>query len=187
MGNHMDAGSCVSTLEWKQFTIRAAGCTRCIHHLWSCMAMSAFASRLRQSVTQQLHKKKEKTSEPQWRPALGCVAVIHHCEQQHFPVQKAHGVTPLNYISSGMFWSVCWMRPWLLRSLPTDALDTSPACWIINLLPLCPHPILDKHPPTPRPPPTLRDESEGESIAFSRPKALLHLCWHTNADTYALE
>lgn len=54
--------------------------------------------------------------------------------------------------------------PLLLHSLPTEALDTLTARWIINLLSLSLHPLLDKQPPPPH------DESEGESISFSTPR-----------------
>lgn len=69
--------------------------------------------------------------------------------------------------------------PLLLRSLPTEVLNTLTARWIINLLPLRLHPLLDKqHPP--------HDKREGESISFAylpvppgSPLSLLaHKCRH---------
>lgn len=55
----------------------------------------------------------------------------------------AHRIPLYNYISSDVFKSFQWKRPLLVSA---EALDTFPARWIINLLPLCLRPILDNPP-----------------------------------------
>lgn len=65
-----------------------------------------------------------------------------------------------NYIRSGMFKSFYWKRPLLFSSLLTEALETFPAQWIINLPPLCLHPILDN------PPCMVRDRERERETAY---------------------
>lgn len=94
-----------------------------------------------------------------------------------------------NYISSGMFKGFQRKRPSLVSSLPAEALDTFPAHWIINLLPLCLHPILDNSPCMVKEGQT---EGEGEwetAYPALAPKLSLSLCcWHTCTWTHnALE
>lgn len=90
-------------------------------------------------------------------------------------MQQPNASPLYNYISSGMFKSFYWKGPLLVSSLPAEALDTFPAHWIINLLPLCLHPILDN-------PPCM--EKEGDSISCPCPQALAfsvlvtHTHWH---------
>lgn len=137
-------------------------------------------------VTQQDGDRCEEHIRAQMRAGFVCPGVIQHLEQQHKPMQQDIASPLYNYISSAMFKRFYWMRSLLISSLPAEALDTFPAHWIINLWPLCLHPILDN-------PLCIVNRSErggeGKHILLLPLSSVLlcpvDIC--TQMDTYALE
>lgn len=123
------------------------------------------------------------------KAGFGCSGVIQHLEHQNKLMQWPIASPLYNYISSGMFKSSNWKGPSLVSSLLAEALDTFPAHWVINLLPLCLHPTLDKLPCMVKE--GQREWERGKERAYPAlaPKLSLSLwCWHTWTQTHnALE
>lgn len=121
------------------------------------------------------------TSGLKWRQAFGHPGVIQHLEDQRVPTQQAMASLLCNYISSGMFKSLFWKGPLLISSLPAEALDTFSARRIINLLPLCLHPILDNSPCMVKKEGWERKRERAHPATAPGFCLFLH-CWHMHMD-----